>query len=168
MRLSNRKKAPLFRFYFTFINVISIMCLIVYILDISLISFMGNWKFFLIIIPTLLYFIFYIKGKQIFEYDSDGEAVMFINKSISIIFNKETKDEFPKYKLHSFEFFNALFFKRLFIKVNSKTEKVILLKYDISYLTKREIRDLKISLKKIVCNNNNKENIGYDKPKKRN
>ncbi|WP_245688794.1 hypothetical protein [Riemerella columbipharyngis] len=115
-----------------------------------------------------MYFIFYIKGKQIFEYDSDGEAVMFINKSISIIFNKETKDEFPKYKLHSFEFFNALFFKRLFIKVNSKTEKVILLKYDISYLTKREIRDLKISLKKIVCNNNNKENIGYDKPKKRN
>ena len=85
------------------------------------------------------------------DYDSDGEAVNFKNRNIIPFLTKEAKDEFPKYKLISYEVVNAILFKKLFIKIRSKKDHAaIILKYDISYLTIKEIKDLKVSLSKIV------------------
>ena len=100
--------------------------------------------------------IIFLRGRQIFEYDSDGEALNFKNHSIIPFLGKEAKDEFPKYKLVSFEIVNALIFKRLYIKITSKKHKESILKYDISYLTGSEIRDLKLSLQRTI--KANKEN----------
>ena len=44
------------------------------------------------------------------------------------------------------------FLKKLFVKIKSRKghHQAIILKYDISYLTDKEIKDLKFSLKKII------------------
>ncbi|PZU83030.1 MAG: hypothetical protein DI529_13270, partial [Chryseobacterium sp.] len=45
---------------------------------------------------------------------------------------------------------NGLIFKRLYIYITSKKSHVLILKYDISYLEKKEIKDLKFSLNKVI------------------
>ena len=66
------------------------------------------------------------------------------------IFGRDISDEFPKYKLKKYEVVNAIFFKRLYITISSKKQSTTTLKYEISYLTTKEIRDLKISLNKVL------------------
>ena len=58
-----------------------------------------------------------------------------------------------------------MLFKRLYIRITSKKHKESILKYDISYLTGNEIRDLKLSLQRTIKankenNNNNNNNNG--------
>ena len=112
----------------------------------------GNESILFVLLPVVLLILFLVRGRQIFEYDSDGEAVNFKNRNIIPFLSKEIRDEFPKYKILSYEVVNAIIFKRLYIKIKSKKEQrhAIILKYDISYLTDKEIKDLKFSLKKII------------------
>ena len=112
----------------------------------------GNESVLFVLLPVVLLILFLVRGRQIFEYDSDGEAVNFKNRNIIPFLSKEIRDEFPKYKILSYEVVNAIFFKKLFVKIKSRKEhhQAIILKYDISYLTDKEIKDLKFSLKKII------------------
>ena len=151
MRLSNRNKAGYFHFLSTLITVGLFLGIFLFFLERYRYHYLGWSEFLLIIIPILGILIFYLRGRQIFEYDSDGEAVNFKNRNIIPFLTKEAKDEFPKYKLISYEVVNAILFKKLFIKIKSKKDHAaIILKYDISYLTIKEIKDLKVSLSKIV------------------
>ncbi|MNT43425.1 hypothetical protein D3C72_1798960 [compost metagenome] len=103
----------------------------------------------------------YFSGKPIFEYDSDGEALNFRNSHILYLLSKnDAKDEFPKYKLLKFSVFNAFIFKRLYIYISSKKSNVLILKYDISYLNNKQIKDLKFSLNKVT--KANQENMQED------
>ena len=43
--------------------------------------------------------------------------------------------------------------QKLYINVSNKKNKVITLKYDISYLSKKELKDLKFSLSKVIKEN---------------
>lgn len=106
----------------------------------------------LIIVPSFLGLIFYLRGRQIFEYDSDGEALNFKNRNV-LFYQKAISDEFPKYKLVSYEIIDVLILQKLYINVSSKKNKVITLKYDISYLSKKELKDLKFSLSKVIKEN---------------
>lgn len=153
MRLSNRKKIPLYNFILTLINVLIIIGLIAFTLEETRLALFGNESYLFIVIPFLLLFLFLLRGRQIFEYDSDGEAVNFRNRHILPFMGKDARDEFPKYKLVSYEFVNVFFFKKLYIKIKSKKEHFTILKYDISYLTQKEIKDLKMSLRKIIHTN---------------
>ena len=153
MRLSNRTKAPFYNFVITLINVLIIVGLVAFILEKTRLAMFGHESILFIIIPVALLFLFIIRGRQIFEYDSDGEAVNFKNRNIIPFLSKEARDEFPKYKLVSYEIVNAILFKKLYIRIKSKKEHIAVLKYDISYLSNREIRDLKSSLGKIVRTN---------------
>ena len=110
----------------------------------------GNESILFVLLPVVLLILFLVRGRQIFEYDSDGEAVNFKNRNIIPFLSKEIRDEFPKYKILSYEVVNAIVFKKLYIKIKSKKEHIAVLKYDISYLTDKEIKDLKFSLKKII------------------
>jgi hypothetical protein len=58
-------------------------------------------KKFFFVIPILFIVSFFIRGRQIFEYDSDGEAVNFKNRNIIPFLTNEARDEFPKYKIIS-------------------------------------------------------------------
>ncbi len=109
----------------------------------------------LIIVPAILLIINYLYGRQIFEYDSEGEALHFRNRNIVPFIDKPLNDEFPKYKLIKFEMVSILFFRRLYVTVSSKNGGSAILKYETSYLTKKEVNDLKTSLNKVM--NANKE-----------
>jgi len=152
MRLSNRSRIPIYNFVLTLINVLIVIGLAGFILEKTRLAMFGNESILFVLLPVVLLILFLMRGRQIFEYDSDGEAVNFKNRNIIPFLSKEIRDEFPKYKILSYEVVNAIFFKKLFVKIKSRKEhhQAIILKYDISYLTDKEIKDLKFSLKKII------------------
>lgn len=150
MRLSNRSRIPIYNFVLTLINVLIVIGLAGFILEKTRLAMFGNESILFVLLPVVLLILFLVRGRQIFEYDSDGEAVNFKNRNIIPFLSKEIRDEFPKYKILSYEVVNAIFFKKLFVKIKSRKEHIAVLKYDISYLTDKEIKDLKFSLKKII------------------
>ena len=150
MRLSNRSRIPIYNFVLILINVLIVIGLAGFILEKTRLAMFGNESVLFVLLPVVLLILFLVRGRQIFEYDSDGEAVNFKNRNIIPFLSKEIRDEFPKYKILSYEVVNAIVFKKLYIKIKSKKEHIAVLKYDISYLTDKEIKDLKFSLKKII------------------
>ena len=152
MRLSNRSRIPIYNFVLTLINVLIVIGLAGFILEKTRLAMFGNESILFILLPVVLLILFLVRGRQIFEYDSDGGAVNFKNRNIIPFLSKEIRDEFPKYKILSYEVVNAFLFKKLYVKIKSRKEhhQAIILKYDISYLTNKEIKDLKFSLKKII------------------
>ncbi|MBD3904505.1 hypothetical protein NAL32_07735 [Chryseobacterium sp. Ch-15] len=127
-----------------------------FIIDRIRFNILDEKSYFLIVIPVVLLIVMYLHGRQIFEYDSEGEAIHFRNRSIFPFFNKPQSDEFPKYKLVKFEMISILFFRRLYVTILSKNSGTTTLKYEISYLTRKEVNDLKTSLNKIIIANKEK------------
>ncbi len=153
MRLSNRNKIGYFEFLPIFLVVLLVCGILAFFFDQKRFNILGSEKYLLILVPILLLWIFYLRGRQIFEYDSDGEALNFKNRNSISFLGKVANDEFPKYKFLKFEIFNALIFKRLYVTINSKKSHAVVLRYDISYLTAKELRDLKLSLNKVLKTN---------------
>ncbi|WP_336963435.1 hypothetical protein [Chryseobacterium contaminans] len=118
---------------------------------------LGVESYLMIIVPILLLVIFHLNGRQIFEYDSDGEALHFKNRNVIPFLSKPLHDEFPKYKLIKYDVISIVFIKRLYITVSSKNNGSTMLKYQISYLTRKEVNDLKLSLNKVVKANKEKK-----------
>lgn len=161
MRLNNKNKTPIYQFFITLATVMFVIGLGMSFLNFVQLPVLGKKiSYGVILLSILMYIVIYIRGRQIFEYDSDGEALNFKNYNIVSFLGKESRDEFPKYKLISYEIVNAILFKRLYIKLTSRKKKETILKYDVSYLTAKQIRDLKISLNKVVKNNELRKNGG--------
>lgn len=118
---------------------------------------LGSESYLMVLVPLLLLIIFYFNGRQIFEYDSDGEALHFKNRNIIPFLSKPLHDEFPKYKLIKYDVISIFFIKRLYITVSSKNNGSTILKYQISYLDRKEVNDLKLSLNKVVKANKEKK-----------
>lgn len=153
MRLSNRSKTPLYYFINTLLLMIVLIGFLAFSLEEYRFNILGLEAYFLIIIPLVFLLFFYIRGRQIFEYDSDGEALHFRNRNIISFLSTSVNDEFPKYKLINYELVTVLFVRRLYVTISSKNSGSTTLKYEISYLTKKEISDLKFSLNKVVKEN---------------
>lgn len=154
MRLSNREKKPYYSFIYALVGIAFLLGLIAYILEINKFDVFGSKSWILLAVPLVLFVFLYMMGRPIFEYDSDGEALNFRNGHILYLLAKrDAKDEFPKYKVVKYNIINILFFKRLYVYILSKKNQVIILKYEISYLNKKQIEDLKFSLNKVVKNN---------------
>ena len=153
MRLNNRSKAGFYNFISTTILLIFVLGCGAFFMELFKFDFLGKGTTaLLIIVPSFLGLIFYLRGRQIFEYDSDGEALNFKNRNV-LFYQKAISDEFPKYKLVSYEIIDVLILQKLYINVSNKKNKVITLKYDISYLSKKELKDLKFSLSKVIKEN---------------
>lgn len=150
MRLSNRTKAPIYNFVNTLLLMILLGGIMGFFLEEYKFNILGIESYLLIIFPLILLILFYLNGRQIFEYDSDGEAIHFRNRNIVPFLNRPLSDEFPKYKLIEYDVVTILFIKRLYLTISSKNSGSTMLKYEISYLTKKEINDLKFSLNKVV------------------
>jgi hypothetical protein len=153
MRLSNKAKIPTYNFLLTMVNLFVFAGILAFLLEIFRFNILGYEQYLFLIIPFLLLTIFILRGKQIFEYDSDGEAINFKNRNIIPFFTKNVSDEFPKYKVVNFEIKNYIFYKKLYLIISSKKKNFITLKYDISYLTKKELGDLRLSLNKVIKSN---------------
>ena len=151
MRLSNRNRIPVFSFIYSLVGIIFILGVIAYILEINKFDIFGNKVWILLAIPLMLFLLLYFIGRPVFEYDSDGETLNFRNSHILYLLTKKNaKDEFPKYKLLKFNIVNVLFFKRLYVYISSKKSHVIILKYDVTFLSKKQLKDLKFSLNIVV------------------
>ncbi|MDH6209563.1 hypothetical protein M2254_001147 [Chryseobacterium sp. BIGb0186] len=155
MRLSNRKKVPVYNFFNILLLMILLGGCVGFILDEIRFNILDEKSCLLIIIPVILLVVIYLHGRQIFEYDSDGEALHFRNRNVIPFLDRPLSDEFPKYKLIKFEMVSILFFSRLYVTISSKNSGSTTLKYETSYLTRKEVNDLKASLNKVV--NANKE-----------
>ena len=153
MRLNNRNRIGYFQFLSTFVVTLFLLGIFLFFVEYYFYKLLGSVAILFLVIPTLIIVIFYLRGRQIFEYDSDGEALNFKNKNVVLFLDKPLSDEFPKYKLKSYEIVNALILKRLYITISSKKSNAIILKYDVSYLSKKELNDLKLSLSKVTKNN---------------
>jgi len=150
MRLSNRTKTPIYNFINTLLLMLLCIGIVGFILEKYKFNILGGISYLLIILPLVLLITYYVNGRQIFEYDSDGEALHFRNRNIVPFISTPLSDEFPKYKLLKFDTINIFFIKRLYITISSKNNGSTVLKYEISYLTKKEVNDLKFSLNKVI------------------
>ncbi|WP_326983867.1 hypothetical protein VUJ46_04825 [Chryseobacterium sp. MYb264] len=157
MRLSNRNKASVYNFLNTILLMMLLGGIAVFLLEEFRFNILGKESYFFLIIPIVLILFFYFNGRQIFEYDSDGEALNFKNRNVIPFLDKPLHDEFPKYKLISYDIINVFFVKRLYITISSKNSGSTILKYQISYLTKKEVNDLKLSLSKVIKTNNERK-----------
>ena len=79
MRLSNRSRIPIYNFVLTLINVLIVIGLAGFILEKTRLAMFGNESILFVLLPVVLLILFLMRGRQIFEYDSDGEAVNFNN-----------------------------------------------------------------------------------------
>lgn len=158
MRLSNRNKAGFFQFISTFTIVFFLGGIVLFCLERYVYNYLDSVAYLLLIIPTAIMLLFFFRGRQIFEYDSDGEALNLKNRNVVLFLDKPLSDEFPKYKVISYEIVNLFLVKKLYVKISSKKSNAIILKYDISYLTNKELNDLQFSLNKVAKKNQeNKE-----------
>lgn len=109
----------------------------------------------------LILILLYRLGHQHFEYDSDGEVINIKtqNSFWSRYFPKQKRIvDFPKSKLDSFKIINSFPKKTLEMYIKSKraSNGVMKLKFNITFLNKKEINSLKISLNRIVKANQEK------------
>ena len=155
MRLSNRNRTPYYSFIYSLCGIVFILGIIAYVLEINKFAVFGDKSWIILLIPALTFLLLFFLGRPVFEYDSDGEALNFRNNHIIYILSKKNaKDEFPKYKLLQFNVVNAVIFRRLYIYISSKKNHVLILKYDVSFLSRKQVKDLKFSLNKVVKANN--------------
>jgi len=122
-------------------------------------NILGMESYLFLLVPITMLIVFHLNGRQIFEYDSDGEALNFKNRNIIPFLDKPLHDEFPKYKLIKYDVISILFIKRLYVTISSKSSGSTMLKYEISYLTKKEVNDLQLSLNKVVKANKEKNEL---------
>ncbi|HBV15216.1 hypothetical protein [Chryseobacterium carnipullorum] len=156
MRLSNRNKASVYNFMHSLLLMLVVFGIAAFLLNEYRFQAVGKESYVLLILPILLLVVFHLNGRQIFEYDSDGEALNFKNRNIIPFMDKPLHDEFPKYKLIRYEMVSVFFIKRLYVTISSKNSGSTILKYEISYLSQKEVNDLKISLNKVVKANEEK------------
>ncbi|MCT2564103.1 hypothetical protein [Chryseobacterium herbae] len=156
MRLSNRNKASVYNFVHTVLLMMVIFGIAAFLLNEYRFHAVGKESYILLMLPILLLVTFHLNGRQIFEYDSDGEALNFKNRNIIPFLDRPLHDEFPKYKLMRYEIIRVFFIKRLYITISSKNSGSTILKYEISYLSQKEVNDLKLSLNKVVKANEEK------------
>lgn len=143
----------------TFINIMLLIVLIascmLYYMDINILK---DESILLAVINLLgLLYMNYL-GCPFFKYDSDGETLIFKNeKSLyPSLFVSEKQSDFPKIKLSKFVIKNRpLFKKKLEIYIFSRRikKKQTKICFDISYLTSKQIKNLKISLNKVIKDN---------------
>lgn len=104
---------------------------------------------------AMLFFVLYRMAKY-FEYDSDGEALVVVSKGLilSEFFNyRQKRVEFPKEKLLSYEFHDYIVYKSLYLYVRSNDGGQSKLKFNVTLVSPKKLKYLKISLTKIVKQN---------------
>ena len=128
MRLNNRNKAGFYNFISTTILLIFVLGCGAFFMELFKFDFLGRGTTaLLIIVPSIFGLIFYLRGRQIFEYDSDGEALNFKNRNV-LFYEKAISDEFPKYKLISYEIIDALIFRKLYLTKMFQKKRSLLMR----------------------------------------
>ncbi|HER40790.1 MAG TPA: hypothetical protein ENO10_06175 [Salinimicrobium catena] len=107
-------------------------------------------------VALLIGIYFFIVGRY-FEFDSDGEALIFKSSGLLVsnfMHYRDQRTEVPKSKLQGYRVENYFFFKRLHVFINSRNRKGFRhYKYNITLLSGNKTRALKLSLDKVLEKN---------------
>lgn len=140
------------------LNLIYILCAFSIVFDFLILNIDGSWRGIYKTSPyaiAILLFLIY-RGLPVFNYDSDGEVLNFTAKEPNLgIFGNlaVTHFEFPKRKLHSFRINRYPLRRVLVVKIASKSGTFKKQSMAISYLNRRELKDLKRSLNGVLARN---------------
>lgn len=147
------------------LNFVYILCAFSIVFDFIVLNIDGSWRGIYKTSPyaigTLLFIIY--RGLPVFNYDSDGEVLNFTAKEPNLSMLGKlavTHFEFPKRKLASFRIKSYPFRRVLTVRIHSKHGGPKKQKVAISYLSKRELKDLKRSLSGVIARNKEKAKNG--------
>ncbi len=161
MKINNKKIKSYIQFIYLLIGTLFILFLVTKFYPLRVFKRIPVYMFpvsgFVLLIITQY------RGKQLFEYDSDGEALNFKNEDpvlSNLIPSLKKSSEFPKRKLNSYKINENPLKKTLKVTIKSKKSRTGFsqLKYDISYLKKIEIKRIKKSLDKVLDENKTPQN----------
>lgn len=140
--------------FLTLIIFISVLCGVGgLIAQLILAKFYGQFYaslYYLTLFFGILTIVFVLRGRQIFEYDSDGKSLLISNKRVLPLFFKKNvyveirKVDFESYKLTGFPF------RRLLIESKNEKGEKQSYKFDISFLSRDERNLLVKSLAKLA------------------
>mgnify|MGYP006286246479 CR=1 FL=1 len=155
MRLNSSRASRILRFIY-------LLCVFVIVFDIIILNIDGSWGSLTKLSPLALLVIAVIiyRGLPQFVYDSDGEVLNFTVSEPNLRFlgSRFIKHiEFPKRKLDRYKIKNYPLRRRLILYIRSKENHLVRQAVSISYLKRRELRDLKRSLDRVVHNNAKKK-----------
>lgn len=141
-----------------FLVLIYVLCLFVFVFDLVIINIDGSWSsvtklspFALVILVVISY-----RGLPQFLYDSDGEVLNFTAREPNLAFLSQQfvkHIEFPKRKLSHYVIRRYPLRRKLVLYIRSKDNHLVRQAISISYLKRRELADLKISLDRVMAAN---------------
>lgn len=154
MRLSNHRLVKIIPGVYYF-SVILFLLIIFLNQQLGRQLFPSDKYYFAALILVGLWLIYiYFAGKY-FEYDSEGSLVSFLNRGaiLSEFINYRTKiHEVKKEKISSYKIYNLLFYRRLIVLCSTKNSHKNF-NINISMLSPKKTRYLKLSLDKIIAKN---------------
>lgn len=158
MRLSNRKLVKLIPGVYYF-SVILFFLIIFLNQQLGRQLFISDKYYFATLVLVGLWLIYiYFAGKY-FEYDSEGSLVSFLNRGaiLSEFINYRTKiHEIKKEKINRYKIYNFLFYRRLKLFYSTKNS-ISDISINISMLSPRKTKYLKLSLDKIIAKNQSRK-----------
>jgi len=116
----------------------------------------GRMRFFFLISVLGAVLLFAHKVSKYFEYDSEGNVLVIVNKGIMLsdFFNyRENRAEFLKKKLLYYKLNNYGIYKSLNLYILSHGNKQKRLKFNVTLVRNKKLKYLKQSLDKIVKQN---------------
>lgn len=158
MRINSGKGAKVLLFFY-------LICILSLLFDFVILNVDGSFSGINKISPAafiVLGFIWY-RGLPEFQYDSDGEVLNFTTQDPNLIKISKSlfyqHSEFPKRKLRSFNVNKLPFRTTLTVAVNSKDGGAKKEKFSVSYLSRKELKDLVRSLTKVMATNKRNINV---------
>ena len=155
MRLNNRRAK---KFVTTLYFVFAVLFMFAGLSFSVVKSLIGSAKYkytFLFLILTLV-LLFAHKVSKYFEYDSEGNVLVMVNKGmmLSDFFNyRENRAEFPKKKLLYYKLNNYGFYKSLNVYIKSGDDRQKRLKFNVTLVSDKKLKYLKKSLDKVIKRN---------------
>lgn len=113
-----------------------------------------------LIFGTLFFIIHYIS--KYFEYDSDGQKVVIINKELFLSERNNSKEhiaEFEKHNLIGFKFHNFLVFNSLVLLIRDSRGHSKKERFNVTLVSKKKRRYIRQSLTKIIKENKKREGL---------
>lgn len=156
MRLTNYRATKLIPSVYFFC--IAIAALLVFLFQIMGTQFLPSVNYLVAIEVGIALFLIYtfVNGKYI-EYDSEGALVSFYTRGVilSELFNyRDKRFNLKRESIYDFKILNLFFYKQVSIYyTSSKTKQKHKFKLNITLLSPRKIRYMRISLAKLVKQN---------------
>ncbi|PQL90853.1 hypothetical protein [Apibacter adventoris] len=155
MKLQNTYIKQKVAFINIMLLIVLLICLMLNYLNINILKKEDD---IIVIISLLALLYMSYLGCPYFKYDSEGETLILKNEKsfFPTFLVREKQSDFPKRKLKKFAIKNKfLLKKRLEIYIFSTRVQTGQTKiyFDISYLTKKQIKDLNFSLNKVINDN---------------